>query len=124
MCDALYNELKSYYDKVKHYSNFTDEFYCFGKYDGVVPLVYASARRRKNEIAKKAGVKQIRLHDFRHSCASLLISSGAPIPMVSKYMGHASITETLNTYTHMLGTDLQGISNILNNINEKNEKGI
>ena len=119
MCDALYNELKSYYDRASQYTNFNDEFFCFGKDFGVVPLVYANARLRKNAIAKKANVKQIRLHDFRHSCASLLIHSGAPITMVSKYMGHASLTETMNTYAHMLGTDLQGISELINKINEE-----
>lgn len=118
MCNALYEELKKYYDNCKQYTNFNDEFYCFGKDLGIVPLVYANARLRKNAIAKKAEVKQIRLHDFRHSCASLLIHSGAPIPMVSKYMGHASVNETLHTYTHMLGSDLQGISDIIDNLNE------
>jgi integrase len=120
MCNALYDELRAYYDSCRHYTNFSDDFYCFGKELGSVPLVYANARRRKNVIAERAGVKQIRLHDFRHSCASLLIHSGAPIPMVSKYMGHASVNETLHTYTHMLGSDLQGISDIINNLNEKN----
>ena len=118
MCNALYTELKEYYDRCRQYTNFNDEFFCFGKDLGIVPLVYANARLRKNVIAKKAGVKQIRRHDFRHSCASLLIHSGAPIPMVSKYMGHARVNETLHTYTHMLGSDLQGISDIINNLNE------
>lgn len=118
MCDALYDELKAYYDNCKQYTNFSDDFFCFGKDLGIVPLVYANARRRKNVIAERAGIKQIRLHDFRHSCASLLIHSGAPIPMVSKYMGHASVNETLHTYTHMLGSDFQGISDILNKVND------
>ena len=59
-------------------------------------------RVRKNDDCKKAGVKQIRIHDFRHSCASLLISKGANITLVSKYLGHAKIDETLNTYSHFL----------------------
>ena len=117
MCNALYDELKSYYDNCRQYTNFSDDFFCFGKDLGIVPLVYANARRRKNVIAQRSGVKQIRLHDFRHSCASLLIHSGAPIPMVSKYMGHASVNETLHTYTHMLGSDLNGISDLINNLN-------
>lgn len=43
-------------------------------------------RVRKNDDCKKAGVKQIRIHDFRHSCASLLISKGTYITLVSKYL--------------------------------------
>ena len=40
----------------------------------------------KNKNCEKALVKQIRLHDFRHSCASLLIYKGASINMVSKFL--------------------------------------
>ena len=43
----------------------------------------------------------MQLHDFRHSCASLLINSGANISVVCKYLGHSDINETLNTYSHM-----------------------
>ncbi len=63
-----------------------------------------------------ANVKQIRIHDFRHSCASLLINQGASIALVSKYLGHSNITITLNTYTHMFQSELENISNKLNNL--------
>ena len=41
------------------------------------------------------------LFDFRHSCASALISGAAPITAVSNFLGHSETTETLETYTHM-----------------------
>lgn len=43
---------------------------------------------------------EIRIHSFRHSCASALISSGATIVYISKYLGHSSTKETLDTYSH------------------------
>jgi len=116
LCTALYQELRDYYDEVSQFGNFTDEFFVFGENFGITPLPYNKARRRKNKIASDSGVKQIRLHDFRHSCASLLIHKGTPIAMVSKYMGHASITETLNTYTHMFGSDLQSVTSAFDDI--------
>lgn len=116
LCDALYQELLEYYNEVSQFANFTDEFFCFGENFGITPLPYNKARRRKNKIAQDSGVKQIRLHDFRHSCASLLIHKGTPIAMVSKYMGHASIMETLNTYTHMFGSDLQSVTSAFDDI--------
>ena len=73
-------------------------------------------RNRKNKNAEKAGVKQIRLHDFRHSCASLLINSNASINVVAKYLGHAKIDETLNTYTHLFETKMDEVLNIVNNL--------
>ena len=60
-----------------------------------------------------ARVKDIRIHDFRHSCASLLIDSGANITLVAKYLGHTKIDETLNTYSHMYQNRLDTILSII-----------
>lgn len=48
----------------------------------------------------------IKIHDFRHSCASLLISKGANITLVSKFLGHSNVATTLNIYTHFYKNDL------------------
>ena len=68
---------------------------------------------RKTKNAFMARVKNIRIHDFRHSCASLLIDSGANITLVAKYLGHTKIDETLNTYSHMYQNRLDTIVNII-----------
>ena len=60
-----------------------------------------------------ARVKDVRIHDFRHSCASLLIDSGANITLFAKYLGHTKIDETLNTYSHMYQNRLDTIVNII-----------
>lgn len=70
----------------------------------------------KIHFAKKQGIKQIRIHDFRHSCASLLINNGANITIVAKYLGHTKIDETLNTYSHMYKNKLNDIVNTINNL--------
>ena len=82
----------------------------------IAPIHPDVLRRRKNENAKKAGVKQIRIHDFRHSCASLLINNGANITMVAKYLGHSKIDETLNTYSHMFKNKLDNIVDTINRL--------
>ena len=74
-------------------------------------------REIKNKDYKLAGVKQIRIHDFRHSCASLLINSGAAINVVAKYLGHKKIDETLNTYSHLFKNQINEIINIIDNLN-------
>lgn len=51
---------------------------------------------------EKSGVKKIRLHDLRHSHATILINSGVNIVAVSKRLGHTDINQTLKTYTHLL----------------------
>ena len=66
-----------------------------------------------------ARVKDIRIHDFRHSCASLLIDSGANTTLVAKYLGHSKIDETLNTYSPMYQNRLDTIVNIIELQNSK-----
>jgi integrase len=53
-------------------------------------------------LVEKAGLKDIRLHDLRHSYASLLLKSGKHPMIVSAQLGHASIRTTLDTYSHLL----------------------
>jgi integrase len=118
ICDDLYDDLLKEYERLKEYVNFNDDFFCFGNDEGLTPLTYAQAQRRKGVIAEKAGMKEIRLHDFRHSCASLLINSGAPVSVVSKYLGHANSTETLNTYSHMFDNALDSVMDVINNIRD------
>ncbi len=64
----------------------------------------------------------IRLHDFRHSCASLLINSGANVTIVAKYLGHAKIDETLNTYSHIFDNKMDEIVDTINKLNQNNDK--
>ncbi|EGR8669793.1 site-specific integrase, partial [Listeria monocytogenes] len=49
---------------------------------------------------KKAGVPTIRLHDARHTCATLMHLRGVPIAVIAAWMGHASAAFTLSTYAH------------------------
>lgn len=51
---------------------------------------------------------RIRLHDLRHSCASLLLSLGASPRVVMEILGHSGISVTMDTYTHVLPTLLGG----------------
>lgn len=73
---------------------------------------------RKNTNCEKAGVKQIRLHDFRHSCASLLINKSANIQVVAKYLGHTKIEETLKTYSHLFISTLDEIINVIDTLED------
>lgn len=50
---------------------------------------------------KRHGLRLIRFHDLRHSCASLLVASGIPIKMVQLYMGHSNYSTTADIYAHL-----------------------
>jgi len=65
---------------------------------------------------RESGVPEIRIHDLRHSFATNAICSGASIVAVSKYLGHSSITITLNTYTHLLEKTDDEMIEIMNDL--------
>jgi integrase len=111
--DGLLNELYLYKQERIKDKKFEETWFVFGAED---PIPETTVRYRKNDNAKKAKVKQIRIHDFRHSCVSLLINSGANITLVATYMGHSKIDETLNTYAHLYRNTLDGIVNIMNDV--------
>ena len=53
-------------------------------------------------ILKKSGLPNIRFHDLRHSCASLLVAQGLHPRVVMEQLGHSTIKLTMDTYSHVL----------------------
>lgn len=110
---TVLNDLKKLYEYYSKMIDFSDDWFVFG---GFKPLSETTIEVTKNKLCKQANLKQIRIHDFRHSCASLLINHGANITVVAQYLGHSDIEMTLNTYSHFYESKLTEISNLLNNL--------
>ncbi len=121
ICDDLLEELQRYHSVVQKYKNYTDSFYVFGANAGIEPFAPSGVRSRHKNNCIKAELHHIRIHDFRHSCASLLINNGASVTMVAKFLGHTKVDVTLNTYSHMFQSALDEVINIINNLNDKGE---
>ena len=113
IAETLLNDFKRLLEQDKKTYGFKKSWYVFGT---DIPITNSRLRDRKNQLCQKANLKQIRIHDFRHSCASLLINNGANITMVAKYLGHTKINETLNTYSHMFKNKLNDIVNTINKL--------
>lgn len=105
-----YQKLKEQAKKKKYFS---EDWFVFGD---ELPFRETTIQVKKNKYCKLAGVKQIRIHDFRHSCASFLINNGASIVLVSKYLGHSKISVTLDTYTHLYKNELLEVSKIIDTL--------
>ncbi len=78
----------------------TDTGLVFGREDGT-PLDPAYVTRRFAALTARAGLPKIRLHDVRHTSASVGLASGESMKEISERLGHSSITLTMNTYTHV-----------------------
>jgi integrase len=58
-------------------------------------------------LIKHAGVRRIRLHDLRHTCASLLLAQGVPPRVVMEVLGHSQLGITMNLYSHVMPSALR-----------------
>lgn len=52
-------------------------------------------------VLQKNGLRKIRFHDLRHSCASLLYANGVSLKEIQEWLGHSDISTTSNIYTHL-----------------------
>ena len=111
--NALIGDLKALNGECSKIYGFSSDWFIFGN---LYPLAETTIQKRKNNNCEKANVECIRIHDFRHSCASLLINKGASIALVSKYLGHTDITTTLNIYSHMFKSELDDVAIELANL--------
>lgn len=76
----------------------------------------SNLRRALISGARVAGLKQIRIHDLRHSHASLLINSGYTTLAIADRLGHENIQTTLNIYSHLYKNVDTQIANELNQL--------
>lgn len=109
--DIVYNALYDLHEHQYVEGQNQAEMFVFG---GQRPFPESTLQKIKNAYFKKAELEPIRIHDFRHSCASYLINKGATPILVSKWLGHANVTLTLNTYSHLWKSELLDIVDVIN----------
>lgn len=93
--DVITNQLTSYI-QYKQTNGIPSQFF-FG---GDRPIAQRTYQRYFEKLTIQAGLKKIRIHDLRHSHASMLIHLNVPITVISKRLGHSSIEMTLKKYAH------------------------
>lgn len=71
------------------------------------PLNPSNLRLDFNRMVERSGVPRVRFHDLRHSAASLMLNNGIPVIVVSKILGHAKPSITLDIYGHLYN-EMQG----------------
>ena len=78
------------------------------EYDGFVFVDELGERMRANYLTsafpkflKDHGLRRMRFHDLRHSCASLLLANGVPLKQIQEWLGHSDFSTTANIYAHL-----------------------
>ncbi|WP_314416556.1 tyrosine-type recombinase/integrase [Streptomyces kroppenstedtii] len=66
-----------------------------------------SLNRMLTILCRDAKVRRVRVHDLRHTCASLLLAQGVDARTIMETLGHSTITMTLDTYAHVMGSTLR-----------------
>jgi integrase len=79
-------------------------------------------RRHFKPLLKRADLPDIRFHDLRHTCATLLLGRGVHPKVVQDLLGHAQITLTLDTYSHVLPDMQAGAVDAMQDMLEEDDR--
>ena len=102
--DFLYDDIQAYVAKL----------YGIGGGDRIFYFTKSALDKEIKRVAEKAGLPPIRVHDLRHSHASMLIEMGfAPLEIADR-LGHESVKTTLDTYSHLYPDKDQMLADRLN----------
>lgn len=107
----LVGSFKAYFQQVKEAQEINKKVCgnCYDyKYDGYI-FVDELGKLMKGhylscqfpQYVEKHGLRRMRFHDLRHSCASLLLANGVPLKQIQEWLGHSDFSTTANTYAHL-----------------------
>ena len=82
------------------------------------PVVAEALQHTMKRHIAKAGVKQIRVHDLRHSHCAYLINQGIQPLIIKERLGHKDIKITLNTYGHLYPSEQKKVADMLHSLKE------
>ena len=100
-------------DMIKEYSTM---LYDYKPTERLFKLHKSTLSNEMGRGCKRSGVQKIRIHDLRHSHASLLIELGFTPLLISERLGHENVETTLNTYSHLYPNKHSEVAKTLSNL--------
>jgi integrase len=91
-------------------------------YDMIFPSLVGTPMHQINmyesfkRAIRQSGLPIIRFHDLRHTAASLMLNHGVPVLIVSKRLGHAKVSITLDTYGHLIPQMQEGVGQLMDDL--------
>lgn len=104
---------------VKILKTYIEKLYKLDDDDRVFPRTRSIYEYEIKRIANAVGLKNIRVHDLRHSHASLLINFGVNVVAISKRLGHENVQTTLNIYSHLYPNTNSDMMSLLKQVSDK-----
>ena len=103
MPNSLFDYLKSEYDRLKLCDkSFSETNYIVHMKDTKEPYRPDVFSQKFKRFLEKNHLKKIRLHDLRHTCATMMLTAGITPKVAQQILGHSEISTTLDTYSHVL----------------------
>ena len=99
---ALERQRQQQAEELRHVSGETNTYDLVFTTSIGTPLEPTNLRRDFDALIAKAGVRRIRFHDLRHTCASLLMAQGVSPRVVMDVLGHSTLSVTMDLYSHVL----------------------
>lgn len=105
--------LDEHYLRYKQFSYFSDDWRICG---GIKCIRDSTLENRNKMYAQLAEVKKIRIHDFRHTHATVLVNNGINIQEIARRLGHSNVEITWKIYAHLYPQEEERALKILDNI--------
>ena len=103
MPNSLFDYLKLEYDRLKLCDkSFSETNYIVHMKDTKEPYRPDVFSQKFKRFLEKNHLKKIRLHDLRHTCATMMLTAGITPKVAQQILGHSEISTTLDTYSHIL----------------------
>ncbi|MEZ7588973.1 tyrosine-type recombinase/integrase [Streptococcus parasanguinis] len=115
LVETLEEWKQTQHEKLKEFTSSLDDLQIFQ--NSPITITKDSIEKQYKKILQRDNtLKKIRIHDFRHSHASLLINQGEDYLVVKERLGHASITTTIDTYSHLYPSKQQKLADKLDDL--------
>jgi len=98
----------------KSYNTKYKDYVCVDKMGSIIKPGYVT--QHFSILLENKGLRHIRFHDLRHSCASLLLARGVSMKEIQEWLGHSNYSTTANIYAHLDTNSKQNSANALTNI--------
>lgn len=113
MPQPLIDILAEHKQRHMQFKDFSEDWRICG---GIACLRDTSLENKNKKFCALAGLNHIRIHDFRHSHASLLANEGINIQEIARRLGHSNVEITWNTYAHLYPKEEERAVEVLNKI--------